>query len=104
MKRYLVKTVSKATANNQSYCGETHTYIHGKDEYLLMADTRDKLVARDLMTPYFVKQYGYKRECNARRAHSYTHPENTEYWNSTAEIIAVEIWNDGKGGQYIKYV
>ena len=102
MKRYLVKTVSKATANNQSYFGETHTYIHGKDEYLLMADTRDKFVARDLMIPYFVEQYGYKRECDAKRSYSFKNPENTEYWNSTAEIIAVEIWNDGKGGRYVK--
>ena len=91
---YLVKSVCKATANNQSYSGETHTYIHGKEEYLLLADTRDKFVARDLMTPYFVRQYGYKRECDARRAYSYTHPENTEYWRSTAEIITVEIRNE----------
>lgn len=104
MDRYLVKTVSKATANNQSYGGETHTYIHGKDEYLLFADTRDKFVARDLITPYFVKEYGYKRKCDAKRAYSYTHPENTEYWRSTAEIVHVQIWNDGKGGQYVKYV
>ena len=104
MKRYLVKTISTATANNQSYGGETHVYIHGKDGYLLEAETRDPFVARDLITPYFVREHGYKRECDARRAYSYTHPENTEYWNSTAEIIAVEIWNDGKGGQYIKYI
>jgi hypothetical protein len=95
MKRYLVKTVSTATANNQSYSGETHTYIHGKDEYLLMADTRDKFVARDLMTPYFVRQYGYKRECDAKRSYSYKNPENTEYWRSTAEIITVEIHECG---------
>ena len=94
---YLVKSVCKATANNQSYCGETHTYIHGKEEYLLLADTRDEFVARDLMTPYFVRQYGYKRECDAKRSYSYTHPENTEYWRSTAEIITVEIHKDGRG-------
>lgn len=94
---YLVKSVCKATANNQSYGGETHTYIHGKDEYLMFADTPDKFVSRDLMTPYFVRKYGYKRECDAKRAYSYTHPENTEYWKSTAEIIAVEIHKDGRG-------
>lgn len=88
---YLVKSVCKATANNQSYWGETHTYIHGKEEYLLLADTRDEFVVRDLMTPYFVRQYGYKRECDAKRSYSYTHPENTEYWRSTAEIIEVEV-------------
>ena len=94
---YLVKSVCKATASNQSYVGETHTYIHGKEEYLLLADTRDEFVARDLMTPYFVRQYGYKRESDAKRSYSYTHPENTEYWRSTAEIITVEIHKDGRG-------
>ncbi len=97
---YLVKTVSKATANNQSYGGETHVYIHGKDEYLLLADTPDKFVSRDLMTPYFVRQYGYKRECDARRSYSYKHPENTEYWRSNAEIISVDIHECG-GKQYL---
>ena len=97
---YLVKSICKATAQNMSFGGETHTYVHGKDEYLLFADTPDKFVARDLMTPYFVRKYGYKRECDAMRAYSYKHPENTEYWNSTAEIIAVEIHKDGRG-EYI---
>ena len=97
---YLVKSVCKATANNMSYGGETHIYIHGKEDYLLFADTRDKFVARDLMTPYFIRKYGYKRECDARRSYSYKHPENTEYWRRTAEIIAVEIHNEF-GKQYI---
>lgn len=97
---YLVKSISKATANNQSYGGETHIYIHGKDEYLLYADTRDEFVNRDLMTPYFVRQYGYKRECDARRSYSYKHPENTEYWRSTAELITVEIHNEF-GKEYV---
>ena len=104
MKRYLIKSISTATADNMSYSGEVHTYIHGKDGYLLKAETRDPFVDRDLMTPYFVREHGYSRECDARRAYSYTHPENTEYWRSTSEIIHVQIWNDGKGGQYVKYV
>ena len=91
---FLTQNVSKATANNQSYCGETHTYIHGKDEYLLFADTRDKFVARNLLTPYFVRQYGYKRECDARRSYSYTHPENTEYWRTESRIIRVWVKKD----------
>ena len=99
-KFYFVKSVCKATPNNKSYRGETHTYIHGKDEYLLFADTSDEFVRRDLMTPYFVRQYGYKRECDARRSYSYKHPENTEYWESTADVISVEIRN-GYGKEYI---
>ena len=89
---YLVKSVSTATADNMSYYGETHTYIKGKDEYLLFADTKDKFVARYLLTPYFVRQYGYTRKCDAKRAYSFTHPENTEYWKTTAEIITVEVY------------
>jgi len=89
---YLVKSIKTATANNQSYSGnETHTYIYGKDQYLLFADTRDKFVARDLLIPYFVRKYGYERKCDAKRAYSYTHPENTEYWNTKVEIITVEV-------------
>ena len=104
MKRYLVKNTCVATANNLSYGGETHTYIYGKDQRLLFADTPDSFVACDWMTPYFVKEYGYQRECDAKRCYSYTHPENTEYWRTTSEIIAVEIWSDGKNSPYIKYV
>ena len=97
---YLVKTVSKATPANHSYGGETHTYIHGKDGFLLFADTKDPFVNRDCMTPYFVRQKGFTKESDARRAYSFKHPENTEYWRSTAEIIAVEIHN-GFGKEYL---
>lgn len=95
-KYYLVKTESKATPKNGSYFGETHTYIHGKDGYLLYADTRDEFVKRDLLTPYFVRKYGYTRECDAKRCYSYTHPENTEYWRTTATIETYVVRKDGK--------
>ena len=104
MKRYLVKTVCKATANNMSYGGETHTYISGVDGYLLLAETRDKYVARNNMTPRMVRQHGYMRECDAKRSYAYKHPENTEYWQSTSEIVAYEIWSDEKMREYLKQV
>ena len=99
--RYLVKTVSTATPENPTHAGSVVTDYYGKAEELLFSDYRG--CRYNNLTPALVKEYGYKRECDARRAYSYTHPENTDYWRTTVEIVKVEIWNDGNGGQYLKY-
>lgn len=90
---YLVKSTCKATEHNRNFCRETETYIHGKGEYLLYADTKDKYIACDLIIPCFVREYGYSRVCDAKRSYIYKHPDNTEYWRSTVEIVAVEVYD-----------
>lgn len=97
MTYYLVKQTSKATDNNM-FRGETKITYYGKQGILLACDGdyyegcfADPLENNELM----VRLCGYKTAVGAKRSNTYTQPENTEYWKSTAEIIAVKIV-DGK--------
>ena len=94
-KYYLVKSITRATEQNKNFFGSVETHIRGKDCYTLYAEgTPDRWHDIDLMTPYFVRQYGYKRECDARRSYAYKHPERSQWWQERVEIITVEIHND----------
>ena len=97
---YLVKTITKATEQNEHFKGAVHTHIFGKDGEMLFAETGDTWIDRDCMTPYFVREYGYKRECDARRSYAYKNPERSIYWQERPEIITVEIHNDF-GKEYV---
>ena len=88
MTKYLVKTVSTATAENENFAGEIHEYLHGKGETLIAA-SGDPWINREAY-PAMIREYGYNRACDAKRAWSYRNPENTKWWQSTVEIIAVE--------------
>ena len=92
IERYcLVKTITKATEQNEHFKGAVHTHIFGKGGEILFAETGDPWIDRDCMTPYFVREYGYKRECDARRSYAYKNPERSIYWTERPEIIAVDI-------------
>ena len=90
MKMYLVKEVSVATEKNRTF-GEGYktTYYTGKNGKML-ACIGDLHICQRL-TKWGIREYGYKRECDARKSYSYKSPENTEYWKSTAEVIAVTV-------------
>lgn len=87
---YLVQSISTATERNENFAGEVHCYIHGKSDKLLQAETGSAFYDTNLLTPYFVRQYGYVRECDAKRCYSYTHPENSKAW--TTEVNVVRAW------------
>ena len=89
MKKYIVKSVSTATEENQSFKGEVHVYYHGKGDELIGTEGVEML-KRDL-TNWSIKKYGYDRLCDARRCYSYKYPENTKYWRTSVEIVEVEI-------------
>ena len=88
---YLVKTVTKATEYNEFSKGAVHTHVFGKNCEMLFAETGDPWIDRDYMTPYYIRNYGYKRECDARRSFAYKNPERSIYWTERPEIIAVDI-------------
>ena len=92
-RRYLVKVIGRATETNPSHKGETHTYIFGKAEEMLFANTGDPWIDRDWLSPHFVLEYGYKRECDARRSYAYKNPERSEYWQDRVQIIEVEVYD-----------
>ena len=91
MKKYLVKIVSTATASNENFKGRVHTYYHGKENTLVACEGDPYIIIGEHLAAYYTKEYGYDRKCDAAKNWSYNHPENTEHWTSTAEIIEVEI-------------
>ena len=92
---YFSQNISTATAQNMSFGGEVHVYIHGKEDTLMLAEGNE-YVKTNLMTPYFVRRYGYKTEADAKRNWSYRNPENTQYWRTESRIIRVWVRKDGK--------
>lgn len=87
---YLVKTVATATEENVNFKNHVVVCIHGKaDETLYMKNSR--YCDFDLVSPYYVKKFGYKRECDAKRNFSYNNPEHSKWWEETSEIITADI-------------
>ena len=93
MKRYLVKHISKATPNNPNFAGLTSIAYFGKEEKLLKHEgsAAEKAYSVCDSVKWMLEDYGYKRECDARKSYIYRNPENTEFWNSTVEIVEINI-------------
>lgn len=94
---YIVVEVSTATDRNQTH-KEGHRTVHyyGKGDKCLYAEnTYHGWNDKDLMTPFFIREYGYRRESDAARNWTYKHPENSPYWESFCYIRPVEIHNNG---------
>ena len=94
-KYYLIKSVSTATPQNENFAGEVHTSIFGKNDYTLYRETPDGWCNCNLLAPYWVKEYGYKRLCDAKRNWCYKHPQNDKHWRTTVEIETWAIRKDG---------
>lgn len=93
MKKYLVKQISVATEQNPNFAGQVSVSFCGKgDERIGHTGTHAEAV-HDYAEPndYSIKEYGYSRKCDALRNWTYRHPENTKFWNSTVEIIEVDV-------------
>ena len=92
---YLIESISTATERNENFAGEVHTYIYGKGDELMLMETPDGHCNVNHLTPYFVREYGYKRECDAKRNFSYTHPEDSKYWKTETRIVRAWVRKDG---------
>lgn len=88
---YLVKMVSKATDANPNFAGEELITYHGKGDKLLKAEGShaDKVYMTCDFVRWMLEDYGYKRECDARRCWSYKNPENSKFWKSTVEVVEI---------------
>ena len=87
MKRYLIKSVSVATQENPNFAGETRVYLHGKH---LCTEYKEEYLK------FYAKEYGYNTAVGAAQRYkslSDTFKWETEqgFWESTCEIIAVEV-------------
>lgn len=90
---YLVKCHSVATENNPKFAGQEVTTLMGKEGHIIeMTGSHAKAVYTETsFNPYFARWYGYKRVCDAKRSYSYRYPENNKNWQTTVEIVAVDI-------------
>lgn len=96
---FLIQKISTATERNTNFEGEVHTHIVGKDDYALFRETSDTDVYGNFnfLTPYFVREHGYKRQCDAKRNWTYKHPDVDEpYWSSDVRIVRAWVRKDGK--------
>ena len=88
---YAVQKVSTATARNERFAREVHVSIIGKDDKTLFYDTPDGWNNCNLLAPYWVREYGYKRKCDAVRNWTYKHPGiGKPYWDD--EVSVVTLW------------
>lgn len=90
MKMYLVKEVSRATAENLSFAGETSTVSFGKGQKQIKREGNHLPENNFDLTSYMVKDYGYRRRGDAKRSWVYRNPENSRFWASKVEIVAIE--------------
>ena len=91
--RYLVKTISVATEDNPNFAGQTAIAFYGKRDKRLsyQGDHAEKTHSFQKLWDGDIKEYGYRRVCDARRNYWYTHPENTKNWESVSEIVEFTI-------------
>lgn len=95
---YLVKSHSVATDLNENFAGQDVTTLSGKEGHLIeVTGSHAKAVWMEIkFNEYYARWYGYKRACDARRSHDYRYPDNSKYWQTTVEIVSVDL--DEKGG------
>ena len=86
--RYIVKSKSIATEENENFKGSVHYCYHGKEDYHLSmwGEWHKYKAAR-----WELLEYGYKRECDAKRNWSYNHPQNDKHWKTKVEILKITI-------------
>ena len=88
MTKYVIKVVSTAKDTNPSFAGDTNVYYYGKAQYLLVSKSRyeNNLPYLDVMAA----NYGYDRECDARKSYIYkTRFDKEEFWTSITTIEKV---------------
>lgn len=96
MKKYVIKTTSRATDSNINFKGTTAIYFYGKGEEMLAKEgTYDPQTNFNRMW-YTLDNYGYTRECDAKRSWIYKHPESiSPHWaKEKVEVIEVDFTED----------
>ena len=93
MKKYIVKVTGRATENNPYSAGQEFVAYYGKNQKLLGHEGSHAEAAHTAMDlkEYLIKEYGYTRECDAKRSWCYKNPEKSKYWTSTCEVVEFEI-------------
>ena len=100
MKYYVIKVTATATDDNLNFKGSVHTYYCGRNQKLLGGDDANgELKASNILSfensphrSWLIKEYGYKRLCDAKRSYIYKNPcnESWYHWREVCEIVEVE--------------
>ena len=95
MKKYLIKTVAMATAENPTFAGQVHVLWYGVNQSLLGSSVDLGMVKKvndpSELPKFLIEEYGYSRKCDAARSWILNNPENSKFWTETTEIVEVEI-------------
>lgn len=97
MKYFVVKVIGTAKESNPNFKGCVICHYYGKDQSLIGGEDIIGNYCKECgvqpMTDWKVKEYGYKRMCDAKRSWMYNNPCNEEWhhWTETTEIVEVEI-------------
>ena len=91
-----VQVISTATAANENFAGEVHSYIFGTGEEWLFAETGSAWNDCNRLYPSYVREYGYKRRCDAVRNYEYKHPQNDRNWKTEVKIVRLWIRKDNQ--------
>lgn len=95
MVKYIIKTYSKATKDNPNFANEDFTAYYGKNQKLIgyVGSHAEHVKSVLELNNYNILNYGYNRECDAKRSWIYKNPErNSPYWTpDELEIIKVEV-------------
>ena len=85
---YLVKVIATATEKNRNFAGIVNEYLYGKDQKLL--GYKDEYLG-GYKRPYqfMVDDYGYRRECDAKKSWIFRNTKDTEFWKNEVLIIKV---------------
>lgn len=92
MTKYLVQTHSAATPENTNFYGGPYAEnvaYYGKDQKML-ALYGTEYTDFDLMSDYFIREYGYNRPQDAKRSWIYHNPENTKFWKTEVSVVSFE--------------
>jgi hypothetical protein len=95
MKKYLVKTTSIATEENDLTL-RAQMSLHGRRQKripIIIPDDDDLtgLVSDCWYLQWMIEKYGFNRPSDAKRSYAYRNPENTKYWTSTVQILEVDV-------------
>ena len=94
---YAVMTIYTATKENVNFPGEVQTWINGKEDKVLFAEGTSDHWNDQPLYAYRVREYGYKRMCDAKRNYSYTHQESeSKSWIKEVRIVSLWVRKDGK--------
>ena len=85
---YFVQTTYVANEENKNFRGQTQIHYSGRGGEPIAAFNSSWDF--DYRNRYMAENYGYKRECDARRSYNYKNPQNDKHWRSTTEIVPYE--------------